>query len=131
MSVSLTCTSEYHKHIWYPQRPEEGIRSPMKLGVPCGHREPNLGPPEEQSVLPTPETSFHPSNYQIKANLYQQINTLSVIIFGFAEDSWIIAYVLQIIRIQCRHHMVRTGCHKNTLIGPASRNLKNKQKQTK
>lgn len=69
---------------------------------------------------------FPPLNYQIKANLYQRINTLSVIIFGFAEDSWIIAYVLQIIRIQCRYHMVPTGCHKNTLIGPASRNFKNK-----
>jgi hypothetical protein len=58
------CMSLYYICDWYPQRPEEGVRSPG-IGVtdgcepPCGYWELNLGP-LEQSVLLTTEPSLQP-----------------------------------------------------------------------
>lgn len=55
--------SVHHMHAWWVCRPGEGVASPgtgVKTGCgrPCGYREPNLGPLEEQSMLFTLELSL-------------------------------------------------------------------------
>ena len=67
MSVLPACISVYHACVWCLQRPEEEIRSPG-IGVtdnckpPCGCRELNSGPLEEQAMLLIAEPSLQLPN---------------------------------------------------------------------
>jgi hypothetical protein len=68
MGILLTCMSVNHMHTWYPQRPEEGIRS-SNSGVtygyepPCGFWELNSSPLEDHLVLLITEPSFQPHDF--------------------------------------------------------------------
>ena len=69
MGVLHACMSVYHLHAWYPQRPEDGFRSP-ETGVagacellPYGCWKLNLGPLEEQTVLLTTKLALQPCHF--------------------------------------------------------------------
>lgn len=84
-SLLLTYMSVSYMHAWYPQKPEEGIRSPktrVRDGgkLPCGCSDSNLVPLQEQQILLTTVPSITPAPLLLcpkRSDLYYSCINLS------------------------------------------------------
>ena len=84
----VLCFHVHHMCVWYPQRQEEGARSPGTEATDscellCGYQKSNSGPLEEQSVLSASEASLQPPStfyihYMAEGNQTDRVKNLKV-----------------------------------------------------